>query len=147
LDAVTKYIPHREPFLFVDEIVEMTDERIVTKKRLSGTEPFFEGHYPNSPIMPGVLLLEAIFQSGAILISKLMSEKEGSDTLNGVPVLTRIQNAKFKKMVKPGDVVDIKSSIKETLANVYYMKGTASVDGKKSVVVEYACCLAKETYG
>ena len=143
MDSVKNYIPHREPFLFVDEIVEMTDEKIVTKKTIDPKEAFFEGHYPDSPIMPGVLLCEAIFQSGAILISKLISDQTEAGGLCGVPVLTRIQNVKFKHMVKPGDTIDIESTVKETLSNVYYMKGSASVDGKKAVYVEYACCLTE----
>jgi len=142
MESVTSYIPHREPFLFVDEIVEMTDDRIVTTKMIDPSEDFFKGHYPSSPIMPGVLICEAIFQTGAILISKIIKESEGENGLEGVPVLTRIQSAKFKKMVKPGDTLTLESSIVEKLSNVYYMKGSASVDGKKAVFVEYACCLA-----
>jgi 3-hydroxyacyl-[acyl-carrier-protein] dehydratase len=129
--------------LFVDEIVEMTDDRIVTRKKIDAAEPFFKGHYPGTPIMPGVLLCEAIFQSGAILISKLITDKAAGGELDGVPVLTRITGARFKNMVRPGDTIDIESSIKEVLSNVYYMKGSASVAGKKAVMVEYACCLAK----
>ena len=138
MDDVTKYIPHRPPFLFVDEIIELTDDRIMTRKRIDPGEPYFEGHYPGSPIMPGVLLCESIFESGAILISNITKGKAG-----GVPVLTRITSAKFKKMVKPGDTLESETSVSETLSNVYYMKGSASVAGKKAVVVEYACCLAK----
>ena len=141
LDSVTKFIPHRPPFLFVDEIVSITDNKIVTTKKIDPNEAFFKGHYPGDPIMPGVLICEAIFQSGAILISKIISDKTGVDKLDGVPVLARITNAKFKKMVKPGDTINISAEINEVLSNVYYMKGSASVNGEKAVVVEYACCL------
>ena len=142
MEEVTSYIPHRPPFLYVDQILELTDEKIVAKKDVSPDEPFFKGHYPEKPIMPGVLICEAIFQTGAILISSIMT---GEKELEGIPVLTRITNAKFRSMVKPGDTLTLESTINEKLSNVYYLKGRALVDGKTAVTVEYACCLAKET--
>ena len=127
MEDVTKFIPHRSPFLFVDEIIEISAGSIKTRKKIDPGESFFKGHYPGSPVMPGVLLCESIFQSGAILISKITSDKAIGGEEDGVPVLTRITNAKFKKMVKPGDTIDIETSITETLSNVYFMKGRASV--------------------
>ena len=143
MEHVTKFIPHRPPFLFVDEIIEISDGSIKTRKKIDPGESFFKGHYPGSPVMPGVLLCESIFQSGAILISKITSDKAIGGEESGVPVLTRIINAKFRKMVKPGDMIEIETSITETLSNVYFMKGRASVSGKTVVAVEYACCFAK----
>ncbi len=137
MSEVTKYIPHRPPFLFVDEIIETSYDRIVTRKKIDADEEFFKGHYPGNPIMPGVLLCEAIFQSGAILIAKNIGGE-----IDGTPVLTRINNAKFKNMVKPGDLVTIEVNLKEKLSNAFFMRGKASVDGKVAVIVEFACCLA-----
>ncbi len=142
MDNVTGFIPHRPPFLYVDEILELTDTNIVTSKRIDPAEPFFEGHYPGNPIMPGVLLCEAVFQSGAILIASICRNKGGGGA-DGTPVLTRISSAKFKKIVRPGDTITICTSIKEAISNAYYMKGNVTVDGKAAVTVEFACCVVK----
>ncbi|MCX7045246.1 MAG: 3-hydroxyacyl-ACP dehydratase FabZ [Candidatus Sumerlaeota bacterium] len=131
-------IPHRPPFLYVDEILEMADKTIVAAKTLDPAEPFFKGHYPDFPLMPGVLVCEAIFQAGAILISKVSAAAKK----NGVPVLTRIANAKFKQMVRPGDRLELHAELVDELQNAYYMKGKALVNGKTAVTVEFTCALA-----
>jgi 3-hydroxyacyl-[acyl-carrier-protein] dehydratase len=137
MEEILKAIPHRPPFLFVDTIVELTDTNIKTTRKAGPEEAFFKGHYPGNPIMPGVLVCEAIFQSGAILLSRIISNAGG-----GVPVLTRINNAKFKNMVKPGDTLEIEADIAEKVSNVYFLKGKASVEGKTAVTVEFAVTLA-----
>ena len=132
---ITDAIPHRPPFLLVDEIVAIEGNTIRTRKRADPADPVFKGHFPDYPILPGVLICEAIAQSGAILISQL----PGGD-LNGlVPVLTRMNNAKFKQMVRPGDTVEIEVTFKEKLANAFFMEGKASVNGRTAVSVEFAC--------
>lgn len=103
-------------------------------------EPVFAGHYPGQPIMPGVLICESIFQTGAILLSKMIGGISG-----GIPVLTRINNAKFKSIVKPGSILDIEAELVERVSNAYFMKGKASVGGKTSVTVEFTVTLTKET--
>jgi len=138
MEQVLKAIPHRPPFLFVDKIVEMTENRIKTTKEISPEEPFFKGHYPGNPIMPGVLICESIFQTGAILLSSIIS-----DISDGIPVLTRISNAKFKNMVKPGDLLDMEAELVEKVSNAFFLKGSASVAGKTVVTVEFAVSLAK----
>lgn len=137
MEDILKAIPHRPPFLFVDSIVELTSARIGTTRRVREDEDFFKGHYPGNPIMPGVLICEAIFQSGAILLSRT-----AADIGEGVPVLTRIGNAKFRNMVKPGDTMEIEAEITERLSNVYFLKGKASVAGKTAVTVEFAVTIA-----
>ncbi|HUV14281.1 MAG TPA: 3-hydroxyacyl-ACP dehydratase FabZ [Acidobacteriota bacterium] len=137
MEEILKAIPHRPPFLFVDSIVELTDTKIKTTRKASADEEFFKGHYPGNPIMPGVLVCEAIFQSGAILLSRIIGQVG-----EGVPVLARINNAKFKNMVKPGDTLEIEAEIAEKVSNVYFLKGKASVDGKTAVTVEFAVTLA-----
>jgi 3-hydroxyacyl-[acyl-carrier-protein] dehydratase len=137
-EQVLKAIPHRPPFLFVDNVVELTANRIIARKEISSHEPFFEGHYPGNPIMPGVLICESIFQAGAILISSMI------DYLGvGTPVLTRITNARFKNMVKPGTVLELEAELVEKVSNAYFMKGTARADGKTVVTVEFAVSLAQ----
>jgi 3-hydroxyacyl-[acyl-carrier-protein] dehydratase len=139
MEEILKAIPHRPPFLFVDSIVELTDTKIKTTRKARADEEFFKGHYPGNPIMPGVLVCEAIFQSGAILLSRIIGQAG-----EGVPVLARINNAKFKNMVKPGDTLEIEAEIAEKVSNVYFLKGRASVDGKTAVTVEFAVTLTNK---
>ena len=128
--AITDLIPQRAPFLFVDKIIERTDKTITTTLKLTGDEDFFKGHFPGNPIMPGVLLQEALFQTGAAL----MAGMEGA----GLGVVTRVQNAKFKSMVRPGDELHMQVELTESLANAHYMKGVTKVDGKTVLVIEFA---------
>jgi 3-hydroxyacyl-[acyl-carrier-protein] dehydratase len=129
-------IPHRPPFLLVDEVVSIDASSIHTRKRVDPADPVFKGHFPDYPIMPGVLICEAIVQSGAILITHIQGESVGK---NSIPTLTRLNNAKFKQMVRPGDVLDIEVRFKEKLANAFFMEGTAKVAGKTAASIEFAC--------
>lgn len=129
-------IPHRPPFLLVDEIVSIDDKSIRTRKRVDPEDPVLKGHFPNHPVMPGVLICEAIVQSGAILIAHLQGGLAAQDT---IPTLTRLNNAKFKHMVKPGDVLDMEVCFREKLANAFFMEGKATVNGKIAASVEFAC--------
>lgn len=129
-------IPHRPPFLFVDEVVSVGDGKIHARRRF-GDEAFYQGHYPDAPITPGVILCEAIFQTGALLVSL-----GGADIPEGaVPVLTRIKGAKFKRAVMPGETVDLEVSLTDQLGAAYVFKGKASVEGKAAVTIDYACAL------
>lgn len=138
MEQILEAIPHRPPFLFVDKIVELTETTIKATKEISTEEPFFKGHYPGKPIMPGVLICEAIFQTGAILLSRTIG-----DIVDGTPVLTRVSNARFKNMVKPGDVLEMEAELVERVSNAFFLKGKASVAGKTVVTVEFAVSLAK----
>lgn len=128
--AIHELIPQRPPFLFVDKIIDRSDNKITTTLKLTGEEDFFKGHFPGNPIMPGVLLQEALFQSGAAL----MAGKEGG----GLGVVTRVQNAKFKNMVRPGDELVMEVELTESISNAHYMKGTTKVAGKTVLVIEFA---------
>jgi 3-hydroxyacyl-[acyl-carrier-protein] dehydratase len=127
---ITDLIPQRPPFLFVDKITNLSENKISTSLTLSGNEDFFKGHFPGNPIMPGVLLQEALFQSGAAL----MSQKSGA----GLGVVTRVQNAKFKNMVKPQDTLEMEVELVDSLANASFMKGTTRVNGKIVLSLEFA---------
>ena len=129
-DEVKKLIPQREPFLFVDKILERGENKITTSLKLTGEEDFFKGHFPGNPIMPGVLLQEAIFQTGALLMS--------ADGAGGLGVVTRVQNAKFKNMVRPGDELVMEVELVEKISNASYMKGKSTVNGKAVLVIEFA---------
>lgn len=132
-------IPHRPPFLFIDEIVEVSDRRIVAVKRADPTADFFRGHYPDNPVMPGVLIAECCFQAGALLIAH---NRGSGDVPDGVPVLTRIQDARFKRMVRPGDLLTIEVTLDESLDNAYYLTGRVRADEKPVLRVTFACMLA-----
>jgi len=139
-EEITALIPHRNPFLFVDRIISVNDTEIVTEKRIDPEMEVFEGHYPEQPLMPGVLLCEAIFQSGALLMANSMAQQDPSSSK--VPVLTRIKNAKFKQTVLPGDILHITVKLIENISSACFFKGTLRVAGKTAVQVEFTCALA-----
>ena len=137
---ITSLIPHRPPFLWVDKIVEKSEDFIVAEKTIPENLDIFNGHYPDHPLMPGVLLCEAIFQTGALLISSILSKTENSDPAK-IPVLTKITGAKFKRQVLPGETVRMTVRLTETISSVCFFKGTAHVDGKIAVKTEFSCAL------
>ena len=132
-------IPHRPPFLFVDEIVEVDERRILTRKFVDPESDFFRGHYPHQPVMPGVLICEACFQSGALLIASKIGPQDAS---LDVPVLARITDARFKRIVRPGETLHIEVTLDEELDRAYFMTGRCTVDGKQAVRVVFVCMLA-----
>lgn len=130
-------IPHRPPFLWVDRIVSLDHEKIVAEKDLSADLELYHGHYPNQPITPGVILCEAVFQAGALLISHHLSQNGIS--LSGVPVLTRIYSAKFKRQVPPGTTVTLEARLMEKIGSAWLLKGKVKIDAKTAVSVEFGC--------
>ena len=136
LDFITDRIPHRPPFLWLDRICELTETSIRAEKTIEPDLDIFNGHYPDYPLMPGVLLCEAVFQAGAVLIGEL-SGQNGT----GVPVLARIQGAKFKREVRPGETILIEARLKEKAGPAWFFKGTVRVQGKVAVQVEFSCAL------
>jgi 3-hydroxyacyl-[acyl-carrier-protein] dehydratase len=158
LDAIQAAIPHREPFLLVDEIVEQTDTRIVCRKRFTGDEFWYRGHYPDFPITPGVLLCEAAMQAGAVLLARRVgrvgethqdSTAGGSRasthptrSSNAVPVVTRMNNVKFKSMVRPGDTIELQVTFKEQLGGAYFMEARVANGEKTAVTFDFVCKLA-----
>ena len=135
---IKERIPHRPPFLWLDRLLELGETTIRAEKFLSVDLDIFQGHYPDYPIMPGVLLCEAVFQAGALLISETL---RGKQQMNGFPVLTRILGAKFKREVGPGDTVEIQAVLKEKVGSAWFMKGGVRVKGKVALQVEFACAL------
>lgn len=129
-------IPHREGMLLVDEIVEKEESRIVCKKTFREDEHFFQGHYPGFPITPGVILCECAVQAGAVLLS----EKTGDQ--DGVPVLTRLNDVRFKNMVRPGDSILSEVTIDEIVSNAFYCSAKVSCNGKLAVRFSFACTIA-----
>lgn len=142
-EAIKALIPHRDPFLFIDSIVEVDDEHLVALRTISGDEPQFQGHYPGNPIMPGVLLCEAVFQAAAVYMAKKL-KMAASDTSILTPVLARIQDARFKQMVKPGDEIEITVTYKEPMGRFHFMKGAIRKAGKVAATVEFALAMVEE---
>lgn len=140
LETIHSHIPQREPFLFIENVVEQSENSITTSKKLTGNEDFFRGHFPGRPVFPGVLMCEAVFQTGALL----MSMKGQSTGTNKTAVVSRIQNAKFKNMARPGDLLMITVDFIESLANASFMKGKISANGKTIMSIEFAAALVEE---
>ena len=136
---ILMHLPHRPPFLWLDKVVEITATSIRAEKVLDADLDIFRGHYPDYPLMPGVLLCEAVFQAGALLIGQNLQAEEGSGQQGGVPVLTRILGAKFKREVRPGDTLEIAAQLVERMGPAWIMKGSVRVSGKPAVQVEFAC--------
>lgn len=140
MEEILRTIPHRPPFLFIDEIVDLRENGATCKRTIRGDEPQFDGHYPGNPIMPGVLLCEACFQTGAVFLAKQM-EKEGRLLTDVTPVLSRISEARFKQMVKPGDEITIEVTMKETVSRFFFLKGKVLKGGKVAMTVEFALAM------
>ena len=139
IDQVKSQIPHREPFLFVDRIVEQAEGHIVTERLIRADEPHFKGHYPGSPLMPGVLICEACFQTGALLLvgATLASPAGGASVAPTKPVLTRILEAKFRGMVRPGDLMLVQVDLEEKMGDAFVMNGRVDVAGKNVLRVKF----------
>lgn len=125
IEEIKKVIPHRYPFLLVDRVLELEEDRIVAIKNVTGNEEFFNGHFPGQPIMPGVLQVEALAQTGAIL---LMTQKV-EDPEKNLMVFTGIKNAKFRRQVVPGDQLVLEVRLGMMRRNFVTMTGIAKVDG------------------
>ena len=135
------YMPQREPFLFVDRVISVTNNNIKTEKQVKANEPFFAGHFPGRPIMPGVLICEAVFQSSSILMSK----RAGAPSNKGrIPLITRISNVKLKRMVLPGDLMEVEVKLKEIIGQAAYMAGKVKVNEKIALTVDFSAMLVTE---
>lgn len=132
-------IPHREPFLFVDRIVETTPNQIVCEKTFHGTEDFFQGHYPDFPLVPGVLLCEASMQAGAILLRRSLPNPEGLQ--NKMPVVAKMSDIRFRQSVYPGETIRIEVRRLESVSNAHTMAATVTVREKLSAKLTFVVML------
>jgi UDP-3-O-[3-hydroxymyristoyl] N-acetylglucosamine deacetylase/3-hydroxyacyl-[acyl-carrier-protein] dehydratase len=129
INGIRNVLPHRYPFLFVDRVTELVSgKRAVAIKNVTANEPFFQGHFPDKPVMPGVLMIEAMAQVGGIAV---LTDPENKDKL---ALFMAIDNVKFRKVVEPGDQLVFEVDVVRCKARLAQVKGVAKVDGK--VVVE-----------
>ena len=127
-------LPHRPPFLWVERIISLTTGTIICETTFPPDLDFFAGHYPGHPVVPGVILCEAIFQAGVILMNL-----ERGTAADSIPLLSRISSAKFRKPVLPGDTVRIETTVVERLSTAWYFKGSLAVTGKTALQVQFSC--------
>lgn len=139
INEIKKYIPHRYPFLLVDRITELEiGKRVVGLKNVTVNEPFFPGHFPHNPVMPGVLIIEAMAQAAALLSFKSTGVKPDD---NSVVYFAGIDNARFKRPVVPGDQLIFDVEITHAKRNIYKYKARASVDGELAAEAELMCAI------
>ncbi len=139
IHEILEHLPHRYPFLLIDRVLDVVpNESIVALKNVTINEPFFPGHYPHHPVMPGVLVIEAMAQAAALLSFKSMGTK--ADT-NSVYYFVGIDNARFKRPVSPGDQLIFKVSITMNRRGLWKFKGIAEVDGQVAAEAELICTI------
>jgi len=137
MPAVTDLIPHRPPFLFVDEIMSETADSLTAKRTWRPEEDFYKGHYPNAPITPGVLLCEAVFQTGALFMAR-QAQAAGGKPGEGVPLMAKISDVRFRNPVYPGDSVVIEVKKKDMAAGFTMMSGAIKkADGTRVLSVDF----------
>lgn len=141
IHRILKMLPHRYPILLVDRVVEFEkDVRIKALKNVTINEPFFMGHFPHRPVMPGVLMLEALAQTAALLSFASMGSEPDRDT---VVYFVGIDGARFKRVVEPGDQLILEAAIDRVKGGIYKYKTRASVDGETAVEAELMCTMRK----
>lgn len=136
---VTALIPHRPPFLWIDRIISYEEGSMVAEKTIPEDLDIFKGHYPEHPILPGVILCEALFQTGALLIARMLQDEQNAP--HGVPVLTRIGGARFKRPVGPGSIIQMQVNLKEKVAGSWFLKGILRVKEKIAVQIDFSCTM------
>ena len=140
IQAIREILPHRYPMLLVDRIEELEADRIVGIKNVTVNEPFFNGHFPDYPVMPGVLIVEAMAQVAGVLVLSQISDRKSKQVL-----LAGVDEAKFRKPVRPGDQLRIEMKLSRRKTSMAKMSGTASVDGVIVAEAEMLCVLADRT--
>jgi len=141
IHRILKLLPHRYPILLVDRVLSFEkDKRIQALKNVSINEPFFQGHFPSRPVMPGVLMLEALAQTSALLSFESAGTEPSEDT---VVYFVGIDGARFKRVVEPGDQLLLHAEIERARAGIYKYKAWATVGDEVAVEAELMCTMRK----
>ncbi len=144
VNAIEAILPHRYPFLLVDRVLSMDPgKKLVAVKCVTVNEPFFGGHFPGHPVMPGVLILEALAQAAGLLVKASMTE----DTSNKVTYLMAIDNARFRKPVVPGDRLELHVEVVRQKGPIWKTRGVGKVDGEVVAEADYMAMLVDRTKG
>ncbi len=139
INDIMSYLPHRYPFLLIDRVTECeVGERLVGIKNVSANEPFFNGHFPDYPVMPGVLILEAMAQAAGILGFKTNDSKPDE---NNVYLFVGIDKARFRQQVVPGDQLRIEVTLDRVVRGMWQFSAEATVDGKRAASCDIMCTL------
>ena len=136
IDAIRDILPHRYPFLLVDRIIELEEERIVGIKNVTANEPFFVGHFPDFPVMPGVLITECMAQVAGVLVLKSIPDRHSKLVL-----LASVDDAKFRRPVRPGDQLRIEMKMVSRKSTICKMSGKVTVDGVVVAEATLMCVL------
>lgn len=141
--TIEDLIPHRGPMLLVDGIESDSPESLTSHKSFQADEFFFQGHYPDNPLVPGVILCECAAQTAALLLAKhhVSSETVGEH----VPVLTRMNKVRFKNTVHPGDRIEVEVKLDEAVSGAFFLSAKVRKQGKLAVSLELACTLAPKS--
>ena len=143
INQIKEYLPHRYPLLLVDRVLEWESGKSITAiKNVTANEEFFNGHFPNKPVMPGVLMIEAMAQTAAILSFLTMDQKPDANT---IVYFLGIDNARFKRPVEPGDQLKLEVDIVRVARGIWKYKAKASVDGQLAVEADLMCTLRSAT--
>ena len=138
MTPVTDLIPHRPPFLFVDEIVSHDENGLVARRTWRAEEDFYRGHYPSAPITPGVLLCEAVFQTAACYLA-LKARAAGAKPGEGVPLIAKISDVRFRNPIYPGDTIVLEVKHKDALGGFTMLGGSIKkVDGTRVLNVDFS---------
>ena len=136
INEIQAILPHRYPFLLVDRIIEMEPDRVVGIKNVTYNEPFFTGHFPDFPVMPGVLIVEAMAQTAGVQVLSSMPDRHSKLVL-----LVAIESARFRRPVRPGDTLRMEMAVIKRKSSVAKFAGKATVDGQVVAEVEVMCKL------
>jgi 3-hydroxyacyl-[acyl-carrier-protein] dehydratase len=139
VQEICEILPHRYPMLMVDRIVEITDEGVVGIKNVTANEPHFAGHFPGYPVMPGVMIIEAMAQVAGILVAKLAPHTRGR-----IMFLASVEEAKFRRPVVPGDQLRIEMKLLRLKHTIAKMQGVATVDGQVAAEATLMCKLTDQ---
>ena len=148
MNEIENLLPHREPFLFVDEIVEANNEKIIAKHVFTENEFFFSGHFPGYPVVPGVILIETMAQSGGAGLRKLQTQNNSSNELpaNALFFLASADKVKFRRQVRPGEEVRSEISNLRISAKMIKQAGKAYVGNELAAEAEWLCLVGPETF-